>query len=329
MNDSVAIIIPFYQTEPGVLRRSILSVIKQKKVPAPFEAIVVDDGSPIRAVDELKQIRREVPGLIRIVEQKNEGPGSARNNGLRNIKPNTKFVAFLDSDDSWRENHLENALFALARGYDFYFADFMFSDFQEKSAFHRANRLQMTTHKLLDSSRSLFEYLGDMFDQILLIGNVIGTSTVVYRYGKHPNLRFREEFFNGQDYLFWLDCWHEGLRKIVFSTQVECDYGSGINIYSGAKWGSDRLLLRLRNELKQWRAVEQIYELTEPQQDGNNRRKKRILEETVRDLLRRIRRAERVPVSLLAEMFRLDPKLVSTTPIVMARILFEGIPKRN
>jgi hypothetical protein len=59
-----------------------------------YEIIVVDDGSTDGTLEYLKLI-----GDVRIVQQRNQGPASARNCGARKAQGN--YLAFLDSDDLW------------------------------------------------------------------------------------------------------------------------------------------------------------------------------------------------------------------------------------
>jgi glycosyltransferase involved in cell wall biosynthesis len=59
-----------------------------------FECIVVDDGSTDKTVEIASELE-----FTRVVLQKNQGPGSARNHGAEYASG--KYLAFLDSDDRW------------------------------------------------------------------------------------------------------------------------------------------------------------------------------------------------------------------------------------
>jgi len=321
-NEIVSVVIPFYQTSEGILSQAVRSALKQKNMAGKVKILVIDDASPVKARNDLRQLVCEFPGKIRIIEQENQGPGLARNKGLANIFEGTKFVAFLDSDDCWEEGHLENAVYALNQGFDFYFSDFIFSDFKKTSAFNRAQRIVISEHKNLDNFRSIFEYSGNMFDQILVKGNIVGTSTVVCRYEKISDLRFRKGFFNaGEDYLFWLDCWDKGVRKIVFSTQVEVKYGSGVNIFSASKWGTENLINRLYDELKTWKAVEKFYELTSLQKQENKKRLQGIVESICLDILHRISSRKKIKFLVLLEIFKLEPMVILILPVHLLRAI--------
>ena len=117
-----AIVIPFFQRETGILLRSVSSCLRQERID-PASIVIVDDGSPVSAMSELASLDEVSRKRIRVIEQKNSGPGAARNTALASLNDKVRYVAFLDSDDEWSNDHLANALHALQAGYDAYFAD--------------------------------------------------------------------------------------------------------------------------------------------------------------------------------------------------------------
>jgi succinoglycan biosynthesis protein ExoW len=54
MHKKVSVITPFFQRQPGLLRKAIESVAAQKNVSAKVEVVVVDDGSPTTAESEVE-----------------------------------------------------------------------------------------------------------------------------------------------------------------------------------------------------------------------------------------------------------------------------------
>src|SRR5262250_1591325 len=123
MSEKTSVVIPFYQRTPGLLRKAALSALSQRGQFS-IHLIIVDDGSPIDANDELGDLLSEHRSKITLVKQKNAGCYPASNTALDHVPEDTDFVAFLDSDDEWTECHLEHATWALQRDYDFYFSDF-------------------------------------------------------------------------------------------------------------------------------------------------------------------------------------------------------------
>src|SRR5262249_52448826 len=116
---NVAVIIPFFQRAQGLLRRAVGSAFAQQG--ARPTVMVVDDGSPIPARDELVGLTSR--GSLQVIEQANAGPAAARNRALDSLRDDIEFVAFLDSDDTWDSRHLENASAAVSQGADLYFSD--------------------------------------------------------------------------------------------------------------------------------------------------------------------------------------------------------------
>ena len=105
----IAIIIPHYQRQAGLLPKALASAFAQT-IADEIHVFVVDDGSPISADEEIAKHPEFPRQQLTVVRQPNGGAGSARNHGLNLVAPGTLFVAFLDSDDAWYPAHLANAL---------------------------------------------------------------------------------------------------------------------------------------------------------------------------------------------------------------------------
>jgi glycosyltransferase involved in cell wall biosynthesis len=87
-----SIIIPTYNRR-DLLRRTLDSVRAQTFTD--FETIVVDDGSTDGTAEYLERLA----GKVRVIRQRNAGPGAARNAGVAAAAGD--YFAFLDSDDMW------------------------------------------------------------------------------------------------------------------------------------------------------------------------------------------------------------------------------------
>lgn len=87
-----SVVIPTYN-RAELLRRTLTSVWAQTFTD--LEVIVVDDGS----TDETMAYLRSLSSRLRVLQQHNCGPGSARNAGAAIAQG--KYLAFLDSDDLW------------------------------------------------------------------------------------------------------------------------------------------------------------------------------------------------------------------------------------
>ena len=305
MTKNIAVIIPFFQRKMGILSKAVASALRQKEV-ANLTIIVIDDASPVPAKVELAELMREHFGRIVVIEQPNGGPAAARNRGLEAVSAGTEYVAFLDSDDEWIPNHLENALGVMSAGFDFYFSDHYQLN-QTVSAFNRAGRIKISQHPNIAGVEHVHAYSGDMFDQILM-GNIIGTSTVVYRFADYPLLRFREEFvYAGEDYLFWLEL-STLTSKIAFSSLCECTYGEGVNIFSGSGWGTEKSLVRLHHEIKYKKALPRLFKLNNIQLSANRRSVKALRQSFVADVLHRVTHRLPIGAKFLKQHFRTDPQ---------------------
>ena len=99
----ISVIIPVYNMEKFV-KECLNSVVNQSL--KDIEIICIDDGSIDNSLQILKDYEKN-DKRIKILSQKNNGVGSARNRGIDISKG--EFIAFLDSDDKYiNMNSLEN-----------------------------------------------------------------------------------------------------------------------------------------------------------------------------------------------------------------------------
>lgn len=96
--NNISIIIPLYNKEKSI-SNTINSVLNQKY--NNYEIIIVNDGSTDNSLNIIRLIINE---KIIIYNQLNKGVSAARNYGI--TKASFKWIAFLDADDLWEENHL-------------------------------------------------------------------------------------------------------------------------------------------------------------------------------------------------------------------------------
>jgi succinoglycan biosynthesis protein ExoW len=313
----ITVVIPYYQEEIGVLQRALRSVSAQRDCPLPVHVLVIDDSSPVPAEQEMLALG-DVGVSVECIHRPNGGPGAARNTGLDNAPEQTRYVAFLDSDDEWSPDHLARAVAALRSGYDFYFADHLQLG-AEVGAFRRAGRISPEKHPEIADIEGLHGYQGDMFDQILR-GNVIGTSTVVFDYARFGRHRFKVEFTNaGEDYLFWIDLVLDG-AQCAFSALTEAVYGRGVNVYAGSGWGNERHLLRVHNEIKFKKLLRRAYPLNESQRRSVDESLTALRRAFASDVLRRIRHRHSLPLNLLSAHLALDPLSYVMLPANAVRI---------
>ncbi len=97
-----SVIIPMYNVE-DYIEKCILSVLNQTFTD--FEIIVVDDGATDKSAERAEKLAQANPQKIKLIHQENQGLGGARNTGLKHATGD--YVWFVDSDDSIKENALE------------------------------------------------------------------------------------------------------------------------------------------------------------------------------------------------------------------------------
>lgn len=104
MSSIISVIIPFYNAR-NTLGQAVRSVLTQSLTH--LELILVNDGSTDDSIETLSSIQ---DSRIRIINQQNQGPSAARNNGLRHAKG--EWICFVDADDALTSKALERMLYA-------------------------------------------------------------------------------------------------------------------------------------------------------------------------------------------------------------------------
>jgi glycosyltransferase involved in cell wall biosynthesis len=101
----ISVIIPAFNARVFI-RESIESILNQTVLPG--EIIVINDGSTDGTSDFLKSLK--IDGL-KVLEQTKQGVAAALNLGVTNSRG--EILAFLDADDLWLPNKLEDQLEAI------------------------------------------------------------------------------------------------------------------------------------------------------------------------------------------------------------------------
>jgi glycosyltransferase involved in cell wall biosynthesis len=94
---TIAVVIPTYE-RAHLIGRAIETALTQRR--PPNELFVVDDGS----TDSTEAVVRSYENDVKYVRKDNGGVSSARNRGVELAV--SDFIAFLDSDDIWYDDHL-------------------------------------------------------------------------------------------------------------------------------------------------------------------------------------------------------------------------------
>lgn len=96
----VSIVMPLYNKEDHI-EKTINSILNQKYTN--YELIIVNDGS---TDNSLNIVRKFKDSRIKIINQHNSGISIAKNIGI--INSSYDLIFFIDADDVWRENHIDN-----------------------------------------------------------------------------------------------------------------------------------------------------------------------------------------------------------------------------
>lgn len=320
----ICVVIPYFQRQPGILAKALHSVFRAEGVDD-VRILVVDDGSPIPAKEELATLGN-TRFQVDIIEQPNSGPGAARNTGLSNLPEGTQYVAFLDSDDEWLPHHLANALTALNAGFDCYFSDFLQLG-AEISAFRRSGRIRPEEYQSISGRSDLHVFSGDMANQVIT-ANIIGTPTVVFDSQKYSDIRFRVDLkMAGEDYLFWLDLALRG-ANFSFGSTIEIICGKGVNIFAGSGWGTENHARRIIDELSFRRCLLTDYSLNELQRSSVKSNIRNLRDGFVRDFIHRLRHRKQIGWKLFGSAIQQEPKILLRVIPVIAQALLDNRQSR-
>jgi len=182
----VSVVIPAYNSGESTIKAAN-SVIRQTY--KNWEMIIIDDGSTddtfFLVKSFLSSLKIEDQNKIKLHTQFNQGPSSARNMGINLAKG--EYIAFLDSDDEWRENKLELQLDYFTRDSDLHLCG---GGFEKK--------------KFNDTVE--FKYIS--FNDLLL-KNYFSTPTVMLKSTIFSKYNFDIGQTYSEDYRLWLQIANE------------------------------------------------------------------------------------------------------------------------
>ena len=92
----LSVIIPLYNSAKW-LNKCLDSVLAQNIDLKELEIICINDGSPDNSADIAREYQTKYPETFVVLDQENQGPSGARNNGMRNATG--KYLCFVDPDD--------------------------------------------------------------------------------------------------------------------------------------------------------------------------------------------------------------------------------------
>lgn len=177
----ISVIIPTYNRY-SFLEKAVKSVLKQSL--EKFELLIVDDGSDDGTKELIQSFSDE---RICYFYQVNRGVSAARNKGV--VESRGDLIAFLDSDDCWKEKKLEKQL------------KFMKST---SSIISHTQELWYRRGKILNQKKKHRKCAGNLFEKSLEMCS-ISISTVMLRKSLFDDIGlFDENLPACEDYDMWL-----------------------------------------------------------------------------------------------------------------------------
>jgi len=197
IKDLISVIIPYYKKKKFI-EETIKSVLDQTY--QNFEIIIVYDDVDHQDLPYLNKIKNFDKRINLFINKKNMGAGLSRNIAIDYSKGN--FIAFLDSDDIWKESKLENQI-----------------EFMKKNSLivsHTSYDI-INKHKKVISTRRArnFYAVND-----LLKSCDIGLSTVIIsKKIKKLNLQF-PNLKTKEDFVLWLSILKKNIPIIAFNKNL-------------------------------------------------------------------------------------------------------------
>ncbi len=223
---NISVIIPTYNRYE-VLKRALNSVFAQTY--KANEVIVIDDGSS----DETSQIINDFPN-IRYLYQKNSGVSSARNLGIK--KATSKWIAFLDSDDEWHPDKLQEHL-----------------DFHKQ---HPEIQMSYTDENWIRDGvavkvpKKFRKFGGKIFNECLSHCIIAPSATLIHKDLIEKVGNFDESLEVCEDYDLWLRVAIENKIGLI-DKKLITKYGGDKDQLSIKHWGMDRFrVIALEKVLK-------------------------------------------------------------------------------
>jgi succinoglycan biosynthesis protein ExoW len=241
----IGVIIPYFQRDAGLLQRALSSVAAQEH--RPVQVVVVDDGSPRAATEEITPALRSSLAGLTVIRQVNAGIAAARNAALDALTAEVTAVALLDSDDYWERSHLRYAAQALTLGADFFFSN---SRIEGENTDYFQRHPRRGSYETVAAAPGVMRW-SDSLSALFATGSAFATPTVVFRRALMPELRFPVGFRRaGEDQIAFSELLVRS-AVVMFCTEPTVVVGlGGFGTWRNSTLGSVTNLVRLADEIR-------------------------------------------------------------------------------
>jgi len=315
------VVIPYFQRQTGLLHRALSSICAQEY--PPVQVVVVDDGSPRAAAEEITAtLRSALPGLT-VIRQANQGVAAARNTALDALGEEVSAVAFLDSDDYWDPAHLRNAVVALSRGADFFFANLCVEGTTTDWFRNLARRDLLDNPSQAPEAPGIMQWAGSVAG-LMVVKCPIMTSAVVFRRALMPQVRFPRTLRGAacEDQWVW---WELLLRSsaVMYSPEPTVTYGAGgVGLYQHASFGSLRFLVGHADWIRYMCHVLNEYPLSPGERRFLQNRLGEHREAALFSALHLLRRRQKNTLEEIMYLWRDDPVCAASWCVALPKILY-------
>jgi succinoglycan biosynthesis protein ExoW len=112
-----------------------------------------------------------------------------------------------------------------------------------------ASRFPIDSFPAVEGHSTLKYVGGALFENLISLEYIAGTSTVVYRADGFSHIRFPTAFSVSEDRVFFLEITRL-TDRVIASDSVVAAYGEGVNIFHGVAWGTAEKLQTLSDEIQ-------------------------------------------------------------------------------